>query len=73
MSWGIENIDLGAAYPWSLFPINDVFPLRRLHFEGVECFVPNNPEGMLTRVYGDYLLFPKDIRTHYKHVSLEDE
>ncbi|NBI31390.1 LicD family protein [Enterorhabdus sp. P55] len=73
LAWGIENMDGGAAYPWSLFPINDVFPLRRLHFEGVECFVPNNPEGMLTRVYGDYLLFPKDIRTHYKHVSLEDE
>lgn len=30
----------------------DVFPLKRAYFDGIDIFVPNNPEKYLSRVYG---------------------
>lgn len=38
-------------------------------FEGIECFIPNNPDSFLTSRYGDYLELPKDIHTHFRHVD----
>jgi len=40
------------------FPYIDVFPLRKITFEGVSSFAPNNYENYLSTVYGDYMTLP---------------
>lgn len=68
--WSIENLD-PLSYRWSC-PMEDIFPLRRVRFEGIECNAPNSHRAILERLYGDYLSIPKDIKTHYEHVSKKD-
>lgn len=40
------------------FQYIDIFPLRKITFEGVSFFAPNNYENYLNTVYGDYMTLP---------------
>lgn len=66
--WSLDNLDDGKQRWWA-YGIDDIFPLRRVMFEGIECFIPNNPDSFLTSRYGDYLELPRDIHTHFQHVD----
>lgn len=44
--------------PTFLLKYDDVFPLKKMEFEGMEFCVPNNTEYYLYSLYGDYMLFP---------------
>ena len=52
-----------------MFGTSEIFPLRRMDFEGVELYVPNDYELVIRSRYGDYLTLPKDINSHYQHVD----
>ena len=39
----------------------DIFPLKEAKFEDYEFKVPNNPDGILKRLYGDYMRIPSSI------------
>lgn len=51
--------------------INDIFPLRRISFEGYEFSVPYNADKYLRDIYGDYMSFPdtSKIAIHAQRVS----
>ena len=34
-------------------PVNDIFPLRNVTFNGVQTFIPNNPQAYLHALYGN--------------------
>lgn len=57
------------------FDLNDVFPVQRRVFEGVEVAVPKNPDGVLTAMYGDYMKMPKleDRKPHFDKVIFYDK
>lgn len=42
------------------FKESDLFPLKKIVFEGKEFWGPNNPDGVLTNIYGDYMTLPKE-------------
>ena len=42
----------------------DIFPIKRILFEGYEFSVPNNCDAYLTQAYGDYMQFPKNFFHH---------
>lgn len=42
-----------------LYQYDDVYPLKRLDFEGVALLAPNNYDNYLKEYYGDYMQFPK--------------
>lgn len=44
--------------------ISDIFPLSEVRFENQAFFVPNNPDGYLRRMYGDYMKLPEKINYH---------
>lgn len=58
------------------FDYEDVFPVKKMTFRGVEVAVPNNPEGVLTSMYGDFMSMPdlENRKPHFeKVVFLDDE
>lgn len=69
--WSLDNLDDGKQRWWA-YDLRDIFPLKRIVFEGVECYAPSNPDSFLTSRYGDYLSLPKDIHTHFQHVDHDE-
>ena len=55
-AWGnIDFFDLGQI---SYMPIDDIFPLKKLEFEGQNYYVINNFDNYLKQAYGDYMQIP---------------
>lgn len=52
----------------------DVFPVKRMKFEGIEVCVPNNPDAVLRALFGDYMQIPpKEKRAiHTKRIEFYD-
>lgn len=46
----------------------DIFPLKRVDFEGVQVNVPNNVDGYLRKIYGDYMKLPTEDKIARPHV-----
>ncbi len=42
----------------NLFKYDDIFPLKKINFEGKEYNVPNNYDAILKTTYGDYMKIP---------------
>ena len=65
------------AYPFDHGKQNyeDVFPLKKYTFCGVEFLGPNNYESILTSEYGDYMQLPpeEDRHPHFSSVTFFDE
>jgi lipopolysaccharide cholinephosphotransferase len=65
------------AYPFDHGKQNyeDVFPLKKYTFCGVEFLGPNNYEPLLISEYGDYMSLPpeKDRHPHYSSVKFFDK
>ncbi len=62
-----RNIDqLAHVYGWYAyngFLKKDYYPIKRMSFEGFQVCVPNNPDAVLTALFGDYMQIPpKDKR-----------
>lgn len=57
------------------FDYDDVFPVKKMTFRGVEVAVPKNPEGVLTSMYGDFMSMPdlENRRPHFEKVVFLDE
>lgn len=55
--------------------IDEIFPLKKIYFEGKEYPCPNNTDNYLTRLYGDYKKVPdmKDIHFHVTEVLFKNE
>lgn len=54
---------------WNVFDVNKLYPLRRLPFENLQLYFPNNLEERLTEQYGDFMQLPPEDRrkTHYPY------
>ncbi|MEO1944504.1 MAG: LicD family protein [Candidatus Thioglobus sp.] len=51
----------------SYFSYSDVFPLRKITFEGFEFSCPNKVENYLTTWFGDYMTLPPKSQQEAKH------
>lgn len=70
LRWGLENIANGE--PPNL-PIDAVFPLSEIEFEGEKYPAPNNAEEVLRCWFGDWLDLPNDLYTHFAHTQLDEQ
>lgn len=64
--WGVSSVD-------EVRELNDIFPLKRAFFDGVEVNIPNNIDNFLKKLYGDYMKLPpedKIQKPHATHVEL---
>lgn len=71
ITWSLENC-YTASDGILAYTLDDVYPLKRLPFEGFEVAVPRNYFSLLEKGYGDIYELPKDIHTHYEHVAKSD-
>jgi len=61
---------LGRGYQCvgrNLLSHDDVYPLKRLRFEGVEFNIVNHPEVILSQQYGDYMTLPSEEKRLMRH------
>ena len=42
----------------------DIFPLSNITFEGYTFYAPHDTHNYLTRMFGDYMKLPEDIKVH---------
>ncbi len=55
-----------------LFEYEDFFPEKDMKFNGLMLPAPNHPEVVMERLYGDVMLFPKNLLVH-RHAAWDDE
>ena len=65
--WGLDNIT--SVQKQQTYSLSDVFPTIPLQFEAVKLEAPADYDLLLRSPYGDYLELPKDIKSHFEHVS----
>jgi lipopolysaccharide cholinephosphotransferase len=54
-----RTVGYGIGTPFDgRYPRDMIFPLRRIRFEGLSTFVPNQVEGYLSSLYGNYRRLP---------------
>ena len=70
---------VAPCYGWRLaynsYSTRDVFPTKRMAFEGFQACVPNNPDAVLKALYGDYMQIPPEDkrRVHSTKIEFYDE
>ncbi|MBP3820834.1 LicD family protein [bacterium] len=64
--WGID-----FPHRWNnwIYDYNQIFPLKKIEFEGYKFNCPADTEFMLHNIYGDYMKFPKSICPHHTDES----
>lgn len=45
--------------------LENIYPLQRVVFEGVEVYAPGNTDGFLRDMYGDYMTVPDTDKIHF--------
>ena len=62
-------------YAYGGFLKKDYYPIKRMSFEGVQVCVPNNPDAVLTALFGDYMQIPPEEkrRVHSSKIEIYDE
>lgn len=63
------SIHWGLDFPhrWNnwIYDYDQIFPLRKIEFEGYMFNCPADTDFMLRNIYGDYMKFPKSICPHH--------
>ena len=63
--WACDNFTFWTR---NTYLKEDLFPLKHVTINGVECYAPNNIEKRLGILYGDYFSLPNDIGR--KHINI---
>ena len=69
--WGLE-----FGHPWKNWftNYNVIFPLKDVKFENLKFPCINNPDAFLSRLYGNYMEYPKKISMgHSMFLKLSEE
>jgi len=61
------GIEFYHAWKNKVFGYDDMFPLKRLEFEGMWFSVPSDFDGHLRLIYGDYMKMPRETHIHEKN------
>ena len=65
---GFEEGIVGAP---KYFRMSDIFPVKQGRFENCQVSIPNNPNKVLTILYGDFNSIPLDMHTHVNSKDLD--
>ena len=64
-----KNTDLSIVFDYS-----NIFPLKKIEFEGTKFYAPQNIDNYLTFIYGNYMEIPNKIKLHsdYRKIDLPE-
>ncbi len=73
----VRSKQIAHIYGWKAynsFSSETVFPAKRMRFEDMDVFVPNDPDAVLKALFGDYMQIPpKEKRAiHTGHIEFYD-
>lgn len=71
--FGIDNMTMMMGYhkgEWA--PLEAVFPLKEVLYEGEHFWIPNDPEKFLTYEYSNIWEFPEDVGVP-RHIAMNEE
>ena len=65
--WGLD-----FPHRWDnwIYDYEQIFPLKKIEFEGYEFYCQNMPESVVRNIYGDYMKFPKSICPHHSYQQM---
>ena len=64
--------DPSGFYSWAPMSKDIFLPVKRVKFDDIEVNIPNNPNHLLEREYGDWHYIPKpDERTEHFVIELK--
>ena len=58
---------LGVAWDRAYFSVQEMENCEEVSFDGYKVFAPQNPHGILTRGFGDYMKLPPEEERVLKH------
>lgn len=64
---------IGVGWSQNIRNEKDIFPLKKIDFEGIELPIPGNSDAYLTRIYGDYMSVPSEDKINPPHVQYFQE
>lgn len=65
-------ITYGIETTWTtLYKVEDILPTKNIKFEGIEVQCPNNSEGILSKLYGQYMVLPPIEERKWHNLKLE--
>lgn len=71
----IPSDKISFVYGWqnayNNYSSKDVFPVKRMSFEGFQACVPNNPDAVLTALFGDYMQVPPEEKRKVHSTKIE--
>ena len=65
-------LDYHHVHKILVFDYEDIFPLQLYKYEGINFYIPNNYEKVLTQYFGNYKEIPKDCYPHHATLNNED-
>ncbi len=68
--YGVETICCNGDKYGLLHEYSDIFPLKKISFEGMEFYAPNNTEHYLHSLYGDYMLYPNNLAPEHDIIGI---
>ena len=78
VNYFIPSSKVADVYGWKptgFYMKEDVYPIKRINFEGFQACVPNNPDAVLKGLFGDYMQIPPEEkrRVHSTKIEFYDE
>ena len=71
--WGMDNMDAYMNYDSGQWiPEDIVLPLKKIQYEGIEVYVPNQADKFVEYIYENCMDYPEDVGL-ISHYSLGDE
>lgn len=65
--FGIDNLDSFTCRNSGWIDRDIIVPLKKATFEGIDCYIPNKPEILLSYYYKNYMELPDEFSSH--HIS----
>ncbi len=77
VNYFLRTDQVAHVYGWrayNSFSKKDLYPIRRMQFEDMQVCVPNNPDAVLTKLFGDYMQIPPEDQraTHTSRIEFYD-
>ena len=67
------GIDFPHNWKNKVYDYENIFPIKKIEFEGNLLSAPNMPEVVLKSIYGDYMRLPKDCYPrHSNYIEMEE-
>ena len=63
--FGLDNMDSFVCKNNEFISRETLCPLKKIYFEGIECYAPNNPVEMLKKLYREFEGYPNSLICHH--------